>query len=474
MKNKFLPNASAETVDSLKQSTLRERILICIQHKDMDILKVMLTYLEEMEILQVLYSLSSEEQLIVFRLLAKDKALAVFEDLDTDVQQNLLRSFTNGKAKELINEMAPDDRVRLLDELPAGIAKKIIHSLSPEEREATNLLMGYEPKTAGRIMTTEYISLMKNISQREALEIVRQQAKDKETIYTLFITDDTRKFEGVLTLKELLIAEADTKLEEIMSRSIISVTTCTDQEIVAKTLQEFDLLAVPVVDNEGLLVGIVTIDDAVDILEKEATEDIFYQAGLGGVTSLEADRSEVLIRGSAWKIWRVRLPFLLITLAAGMVAGLVVAGFEEILESIAVVAIFIPLVMDMGGNVGTQSSTVFVRGVVLGHINISKFMRHLLKEVGIGFSMGVMVGVAGGLIATIWQGMVMLGFVVGLSLIFTMTLAALLGFLIPFVLIKLNIDQAAGSAPIITSIKDVAGLTIYFLLVITFLGHLVN
>ena len=473
MKNKFFPPANVVAIDMANQNTLKQRILTCIQGKDMDILKVMLTYLEEIEILQVFYRLSNEEQLIVFRLLAKDKALFIFDNLDTALQQNLLRSFADGTADELINEMSPDDRVRLLDELPASVAKKIIDSLSTEEREATNLIMEYKPKTAGRIMTTEYISLMKDVTQKNALETVRQQAKDKETIYTLFITNDNKKFEGVLSLKELLVADGDTKLEEIMSKSALSVSTDTDQEMVAKTLQELDLLAVPVVDKEGLLVGIVTIDDAVDILEKEATEDIFYQAGLGGVTSLEADRSAVLIRGSVWKIWRVRLPFLLITLLAGLVAGAVVAGFEETLESIAVVAVFIPLVMDMGGNVGTQSSTVFVRGVVLGHINLSRFLKHLLKEAGIGFSMGVMTGIAGGAIAAVWQGMPMLGFAVGLSLIFTMTLAALLGFLIPYVLIKLNIDQAAGSAPIITSIKDVAGLTIYFLLVILFLGHMV-
>ena len=342
-----------------------------------------------------------------------------------------------------------------------------------KEREATNVLMEYEPKTAGRIMTTEYISLMKDITQSQALKTVCQQAKQKEDIYTLFVTDSERKLEGILTLKELLVADGDSTLEQIMSRNAASVSTDTDQEIVAKTLQELDLLAIPVVDKGGVLAGTVTIDDAVDILENEATEDIFYQAGLGGITNSETDRSEALIRGSMWKIWRVRLPFLLITLIAGLLAGLVVAGFEEALESIAVVAIFIPLIMDMGGNVGTQSSTVFVRGVVLGHINTSRFLKHLLKEAGIGFSMGVMVGIAGGIIAAVWQGMPMLGFAVGLSLIFTMTLAALLGFLIPYILIKLKVDQAAGSAPIITSIKDVAGLIIYFLLVIAFLGHLI-
>lgn len=451
---------------------MKETILSYINDKDMDSLKVMLANAEEIEILQVFYDLNPEEQVIVFRLLNKDTALSIFEDLDTEYQWNLLRSFVDGKAKELVNEMAPDDRVRLLDELPAKVAKKILESLSPEERESTNLLMGYEPETAGRIMTTEYISLKKDATKKQALDIVCQQAKEKETIYTLFVTDSERKLEGVLSLKDLLVADNDTKLEDIMSKKSISVSTGTGEDKVARILQELDLLAIPVVDKEERLVGMVTVDDAMDIIEDEAEEYIYEQAGLADVKGIESDRSNVLVNGSLWKIWRVRLPFLLITLVAGMVAGVVVAGFEEALESIAAVAIFIPLIMDMGGNVGTQSSTVFVRGVVLGHIDIGRFFRHLVKEMSIGLSMGLLIGFASGIIAASWQGMPALGFAVGLSVMITMTLASLLGFLIPFVLVKLNVDQAAGSAPIITSIKDVAGLLIYFLLVIAFMGHM--
>jgi len=379
--------------------------------------------------------------------------------------------------------MAPDARVKLLDEMPAGVAQKLIGSLSKDERAVTNALMGYKPETAGRIMTPEYISLKKDMTAAAALEKVRKQAKDKETIYTLFVTDDRKKLEGVLALKELIVADVDSKIEDIMSKKPISVFTDTDQENVARTLQELDLLAIPVVDKEELLVGIVTIDDAIDILDEEATEDILDAAGFADITGKETDRSEVLVRGSLWKIWKVRLPFLLITLAAGFLAGMVIGGFEETLESIAVVAIFIPLIMDMGGNVGTQSSTVFARGVVLGHIEPKKFVKHFVKEIGIGFSMGLFIGTLAcviiAIIATffswisVFSGItIMLGLAVGLALVCTMTLAALLGFLVPFVLIKFNVDQAAGSAPIITSIKDIAGLLIYFVFVMMFLGHM--
>jgi len=451
---------------------MKEMILTHIENQDMENLKIMLAGAEEMEFLHAFNGLTSEVQVIVFRLLAKDHALRVFEELDTDVQQNLLRSFTDEKAIEFVNKMAPDDRVKLLDELPAGVAKKLINSLSPEEREATNVLMGYKPETAGHIMTTEFISLKRNMTAAEALEKVRKQAKSMETIYALYITDSAKKLEGALSLKELVCADGSSRIEDIMTKKAISVSTGADQEEVAKTLQELNLLAIPVVDKEGRMVGIVTIDDAVDILEEEATEDIYDAAGLADITGNEADRSEILVKGSLWKIWRVRLPFLLITLVAGLFAGAIIEGFEEALESIAVVAIFIPLIMDMGGNVGTQSSTVFARGVVLGHIDVKSFLRPLMKETGMGFSMGVLIGVTAGIITSIWQGIPLLGLAVGLSLVATMTLAALLGFLVPFVLIKFRVDQAAGSAPIITSIKDIAGLLIYFLFVSTLLGNM--
>jgi len=453
---------------------LQERILLCIKEKRMEELKKLLAEAELIEILHAFHELSDEEQVIVFRLLNKDTALLLFEELDTDEQHNLIRSFTDEHTIELMEELAPDDRVKLLDELPASVAKKLINSLSAEERNVTNVLLGYESQTAGRIMTTEYISLRRNMTVDQALEKVRKQAKEKETIYTLYVTSNSKKLEGVLSLKDLLMADGHVKVEDVMSKKPIYVSTDTDQEEVAGVLKEMDLLAIPVVDKEDRLVGIVTIDDAVDILEEEATEDMLDQAG---ITGNEADRSEVLVNGNLLSIWRVRLPILLITLGFALFSGWIIGGFEDTLESIPMVAVFIPLLMGMSGNVGTQSSTVFARGVVLGHIQMKNFAKPFLKEIGIGFSMGAVLGIVTGIIAAIWalilDGTPLLGLAVGLSLTVAMTLAALLGFFVPFVLIKFNVDQAAGSAPIITSIKDIAGLLIYFVSVSVFMGHLI-
>jgi len=460
----------------MNKENLYDSIMEYLNRKDINGLKQILNDANEVDVLDSIQKLSAKDQGIVYRLLSKDRALDVFEQLDTDDQQNLLRSLTDEMAIELVNELAPDDRVKLLDELPATVAKKMLSALTPNEREMTNLLMGYEVQTAGRIMTPEFVHLHKGITAAEALEKVKIDAVEKETIYTIYITDEKKKLEGVISLRDLLIAKPDVLVESIMETIATSVSTGTDQEEVARLLQKMDWLAIPVVDKESRLVGIVTIDDAIDVLEDEATEDILTSGGI--FASKEANRSETLINGNLWAIWKVRLPFLFITIIAGMLAAVVIEGFEEVLESVVAVAFFIPLIMDMGGNVGTQSSTVFARGVVLGHINMKNFFRHFIKEVGVGLSLGLVSGIISGIIAStmsaiFWESIPMLGVAVGLAVAATMTLAALLGFLVPFVLVKLNIDQAAGSAPIITSIKDISGLLIYFAFVAMFLGYLI-
>ncbi len=327
----------------------QETILHYLNKKDSEKLKKLVSGMEELPLLQLFSNLSADEKVIVFRLLPKDKALILFEDLTPATQQHLLRSFTDERATEFVNEMAPDVRVRLLDELPATVTQKLLQSLAPDERAATNLLLGYEAETAGRLMTPEFITLKKDMTVNQALEKVRMQAKEKETIYTLYVTDQTKTLEGVLSLKDLLMAQGEQLISEIMSRKVIYVTTDTDQEEAARLLNELDIIALPVVDKESRIVGIITVDDAIDVIEQETTEDMFNAAGLVDVASNEADRSNVLINGNLWQIWKVRLPFLVITLVAGLLAGVVIDEFEQTLESVAAVAIFIPLIMDMGG-----------------------------------------------------------------------------------------------------------------------------
>jgi magnesium transporter len=456
----------------MPDTNLYEDIRGHLKSKNIDALKQLLNSVTEVDVLEAIQELSAESQGIVYRLLSKDKALYVFEQLDTASQQQLLHSFADEAAIELIESMPPDDRVQLLDELPATVAKKMLAALSPKEREMTNLLMGYEEKTAGRIMTPEYVRISRHMSATEALEKVKINAEEKETIYTLYITDDSRKLEGVISLRDLLIAKSDDKIENIMQEITAKVSTDTDQEEVARLLQRLDWLAIPVVDKENRLVGIITVDDAMDILEEESTEDMFNKAGITDLTKNQATRSDVVINGSIWAIWKVRLPFLILTLFGGLLAGSVIGAFEEVLQSVVFVAVFIPVIMDMGGNVGVQSSTVFLRGTILGHIKEETIKSHIFKEVSVGFTMGLVVGITAGIAAYVWQGIPGLGLAVGLSLILVMTFASFLGFIDPYLLMKMNVDKAAGTDPIITTIKDISGLFIYFVLVNFFLGHL--
>jgi len=455
----------------------RDSIITNLKSRDMSALKIVLDDANEFELLSIIGELSAENQAIVYRLLSKDRALFVFEQLDITDQEKLMNSFTEEAAVEIITELDPDDRVRLLDELPAAVAKRMLAALSPQERAATNLLMGYEAHTAGRIMTPEYVRLNKDMTVSEAVAKVKQTTNRKEMIYILYVTDYTRKLEGIVSLSDLFFAEPYDTIESIMQTDISMVSTDEDQEEAARMLQKLDLLSIAVVDKEGRIVGIITVDDAMDILEEESTEDMYNQAGLANVTGKEFDRSDVLVNGNLLRIWAVRLPFLLVILIAGWLAGLVIGGFEEALMSTAAVAAFIPFIMNMGGAVGTQSSTVFARGVVLGHISMNKFMKHFLKEIGVGLSIGGITGVVGGVLAAwfvVWffNGDPMLGLPIGLALLGTVTLAALMGFLVPFALIKMNVDQAAGASPIVTSLKDISGLIIYFVLVNAFMGGL--
>jgi Mg2+ transporter (mgtE) len=374
--------------------------------------------------------------------------------------------------QSILNHLSPDDRVKLFDRLPEKQLESFLSILSATNREETLKLQSYTPETAGRIMTTEYVTLTGELTQEEALAKVSDQARCKENIYILFVVDAEEKLQGFITLGGLLTVKPKVLIQDVMSQQPISVRTSVDQEQVVQKVKELDLIALAVIDDEERLVGIVTFDDAMEILEEEATEDILNQAGLSDLKDAEEDRSKLLINGKLSKILAVRLPFLVATLLLSLLSGLVIEGFEQTLESIAMVAIFIPLIMGMGGNIGTQSSTVFTRGLVLGHINMEDFLTPFFKELRVGLAIGALMGSLAGLIALLWQGLPMLGLAVGLALFITMAVSSMLGFLVPFILIKLKVDQAAGSAPIITTLKDLLALLIYFTCVSVFLGYL--
>ncbi len=438
-----------------------------VREKEVSRAKEILSNTTPADITAMLVACEDQTMAVLFRLLSKDVALTVFELLDPPVQATLLESFTSQESLEMIKELESDELVRLFDELPAKVVKRLLDALPKETRSEATKLMGYADGTVGRMTSPAAVTVKRKTIAKDALEAVRKASeKDDESINAIYVVDDQRIFLGAVPLSAVVSAKPDTPMDKlIVKQDIVTLLTDQDQEKAARLMKRMDALELPVLDSERRLVGVLTATEALDILQEEITDDIYDKVGLIDLTNRESDRSFNLIHGSFWHVLKVRVPFLLITLAGGMLAGVVIDAFEEILEALVATAIFIPVIMDMGGNVGTQSSTIFTRGVVLGHINMGAFFKQWLRETSHGVGLGVILGLGGGLIAHFWQGVPGLGMAVGLSLAIVITLGVALGFIIPYILLKMGFDQAAGADPIITTIKDMSGLVLYFFLV---------
>ncbi|MEW5866973.1 MAG: magnesium transporter [Bacillota bacterium] len=424
--------------------------------KDFVGLKALVANENPADIAEILTELTREQKAILFRLLGKEEAVAVFEFLQPDEQKSLLEGFHESTVREIIEEMSPDDRAHLLDEMPAGVAKRLLTLMSPGEREMTNLLLGYGENTAGRIMTPEYLDLKQNMTVDEALTRIRRIGQEKETVYYGYVMDDRRKLIGVVSLRDLVLADPSKRIAEIANRNVISVSTDEDQEQIAAILRKYDFLALPVVDREKRLVGIVTVDDIMDVIEDEATED-FYRAG-----GLAAPEETSYFRLRLYGVVRQRFGWLLVLLLTNTFTGNIILGQSDVLKGVVSLAAFIPLLIDSGGNVGSQSSTVVIRGLALREITFRDAMWVLAKEGGVGFLLGIMLG----LVVTIWayflQGSILVALVVGLSLVAISTLASVTGALLPLLFQRFKLDPALMSSPFITTVVDVAGVLIYF------------
>lgn len=375
---------------------MEELIRFYIKKKEFEKLQVILNDLQKHELKEIFKHLKQDEQLVLFEVLPEEKAVELFKILGLHHQKNSVEVLQPPMVQTFLNHLSSDDRIRLFDRLPEKRVQSFLGLLTKDNKAITLRLQAYLPETAGRIMTTEFVTLTQDMSQEEALAKVTEEAMRKENIYILFVIDKKRELTGFITLHRLLMMAPTAVINEHMSRQPISVKTSDDQEKVAQKVKELDVMALAVVDDANRLVGIVTFDDAMEILEEEATEDILNQAGLSDLKDTEEDRSKLLINGKLNKILAVRLPFLLATLLLSMLSGSVIENFEQTLESIAMVAIFIPLIMGMGGNIGTQSSTVFTRGLVLGHIEIENFLEHFFKELRVGLTIGGIDGNYGG------------------------------------------------------------------------------
>ena len=443
---------STELTFSEKIAAQLEELLIAGNY---DTAKLILEPAQPVDIAEAIGSLPQILQALVFRLLKKNEAIEVYEYLDPIVQQTLLDRLRSGEVLEIVEKMSPDDRVQLFDELPAKVVRKFLSALSPGERKVTAELLGYEPETAGRLMTTEFIDLKEMQTAEEALSLVRKRASFTETIYSLYVTDRERHLTGILSLRDLVTAEPSKQIGEVMTRDVVNTTTDTNQEEVARAIQRYDFLALPVVDKENRLVGIVTVDDLIDVIEQEATRDI-YAAG-----AVQAGDEDDYFQSSLFTIARRRIVWLLILVLANGITTKVIAMNDQILSQVVILAAFIPLLIGTGGNVGAQSSTVVIRGLSTQKIKSLGALKAILKETITGALLGVLM-----LFVVIpfawWQGNgPLIGFAVGISLISITTLAAAAGALLPLLFDRMGLDPALMSSPFITTVTDIAGVFIY-------------
>ena len=417
--------------------------------------KLLLGPVQEVDSAEAIGRLPRTLQALAFRLLPKDEAIEVYEYLEPAVQQTLLERLRSGEVLELVEEMSPDDRVRLFDELPAKVVRRLLAELSPAERRVTAQLLGYEAETAGRLMTTEFVDLKEFHSAAQALAIVRRRARDTETIYSLYVTDGSRHLTGILSLRDLVVADPDDRVGDVMTRDVVSVGTDTDQEEVARAIQRYDFLAVPVVDREQRLVGIVTVDDVIDVIEQEATRDL-YAAG-----AVQAGDEDDYFQSNLFTVARRRVVWLLVLLVANSGTSAVIAAQESVLKQVVVLAAFIPLLIGTGGNVGAQSSTVVIRGLSTQRIQAMGAWRAIWREAVAGALLGLLMVLAVVPWAAYVAGSWGVATAAGLSLVAITTLAATAGAALPLLFDRFGLDPALMSAPFIATATDVAGVFIY-------------
>ncbi|MDA0216004.1 MAG: magnesium transporter [Cyanobacteria bacterium] len=417
--------------------------------------KLLLGPVQEVDAAEAIGSLPRTLQALAFRLLPKDEAIEVYEYLDAAVQQTLLERLRSGEVLELVEEMSPDDRVRLFDELPAKVVRRLLAELSPAERRITAQLLGYEAETAGRLMTTEFVDLKEFHNAAQALAIVRRRARDTETIYSLYVTDGSRHLTGILSLRDLVTADPEARIGDVMTREVVSVDTDTNQEEVARAIQRYDFLAVPVVDREQRLVGIVTVDDVIDVIEQEATRDL-YAAG-----AVQAGDEDDYFQSNLFTVARRRVVWLLVLLVANSGTSAVIASQELVLKQVVVLAAFIPLLIGTGGNVGAQSSTVVIRGLSTQRLQAMGAWRAIWREAVAGALLGLLMVLAVVPWAAYVAGSWGVATAAGLSLVVITTLAATAGAALPLLFDRLGLDPALMSAPFIATITDVAGVFIY-------------
>ncbi|HHW00467.1 MAG TPA: magnesium transporter [Clostridiaceae bacterium] len=435
-----------------------------IEEKNYPGLKLELQNIRSVDIASILEELNERDTLLVFRLLPKDIAAEVFSYLSTEKQAELSTLVDEKELSDILDELFFDDKIDYLEEMPANVVKKILKNTSEMERKLINQFLMYPDYSAGSLMTTEFVDLKKDMYVKDAFAKIRRIAPDKETIYTCYAIDEERHLEGTVTLKDIVLAGDDEKIENIMQKDSIYVKTHDDQEYVADIFKKYDLLAVPVVDNEKRLVGIITIDDVVDVIEEEATEDFYRMAAV-------QPSEESYLNTGVFTLARKRIVWLLVLMVSSTLTGFIIQKYELALKSVVALAVFIPMLMDTGGNAGSQSSTVVIRGLVLGEIGIKDIFKVVWKEARIAIITGVLLACVNFIRVYSLEGYsLLISLTVSLTIVLTIIAAKVVGGILPIIAQKLKLDPAMMASPLITTIVDATTLTIYFRLAVWIIG----
>ncbi|PMC40428.1 magnesium transporter [Bacillus sp. UMB0899] len=443
-----------------------EALLTSLTDKNMDEFRSVFLEQHPYDQASLFIKLDFDQRNTVYQYLSPEEMAAVFENIeDEDGQyEAYLSEMDPTFAAQMLAQMYADDAVDVLNELDKDQVASYLTIMDNEAAEEIRELLHYEEYTAGSIMTTEYISIHAHQTVHSAMQILKQEAPNAETIYYVFVIDEDEKLAGVISLRDLIISEPDTMISEIMSERVYSVSVAEDQEEVARKMKDYNFLALPVVDFQGHLLGIITVDDIVDVIDEEASDDYSKLAAVSDVDS--TDRSP-------FSAAKKRLPWLIILLFLGMFTASLIGRFEETLEKVAILAVFIPLIAGMAGNTGTQALAVAVRKISLGDSEDQSLMKMLLKEAGTGLITGAICGIVVALTVFIWKGTLFLGILVGLSILATLTVATISGAFIPLIMHKLKVDPAVASGPFITTINDIISILIYFGMATLFMQYLI-
>lgn len=425
-----------------------------LAQREFKAVRSILDVMNEVDIASLLSTLSDKELALAFRLIPKDKAAEVFSNMDTSMQTYLVTMFTEKELKELLDDLYMDDTVDMLEELPANLVKRILATVSASDRSMINQLLNYPEDSAGSIMTTEYVDLREEMTVGQAMAHIKKTGIHKETIYTCYITE-RRKLVGIVSAKDLMTTDDDVPIKDLMETEIISVYTHSDQEQVAQLFTKYDLLALPVIDQDGRMVGIVTFDDAMDVMVDEATEDITKMAAIN-------PSEKTYFETSVLQHAKNRIPWLLILMFTSIITGTIITRYENAFAAIPLLVSFIPMLMDTGGNCGSQSATLIIRGIALDEIRFTDLFKVMFKEFRISLIVGAFLAVADGVRIFIQYHNPGLAVVIACSLMGTVIMAKLVGCTLPLLAKKVNLDPAIMASPLITTLVDTFSILIYF------------